>query len=101
MTAGMENVVFTDHAVERFKSRYKKVHGCILRRPEKTARKLLAKALADEIESKHRLKRLLNNRVIEASYYVRSDWRFVVIKRSNQFVVLTIERVKRKSYKGR
>jgi|TARA_B100001964_G_C14181824_1_gene576661 hypothetical protein len=94
MTADMDNVVFTDHAVERFKSRYKKVHGCILRRPEKTARKLLAKALVDEIESKHRLKRFLNNRLVEASYYVRSDWRFIIIKKNNQSIVLTIERIK-------
>lgn len=93
-----DNAVFTNHAVERFKSRYKKVHGCILRRPEKTARKLLAKALVEEtFESQHRLKRLLNNRLVEASYYVRSDWRFVIIKKNDESIVLTIERVKGKN----
>lgn len=95
MTVDIDNVVFTSHAVKRFKSRYKKVHGCILRRPENTARKLLMRALVDEtMESRHRLNRLLNNQIVEASYYVRSDWRFVIIKEDNQSIVLTIERVK-------
>ena len=59
----IDKVVFTNHAISQFKLRWKKIRGGCLKKPERTALRLLKKAVENEIDSKHRLKRLLNNKM--------------------------------------
>lgn len=91
----LENIIFSKHSILQFLFRYKNEFGVTLKKPEKTAGKLLTKAVIDEdMEQKYRLKRLLNNRIVPADYFVSSGWRFVIIKEDDKSKVVTIERVK-------
>lgn len=93
MQIDISRVSFTDHALQQFVKRFELLHGQKLTTPEKTARKLLAKAKEDDIlDAVARTKRLIDNGFKVVSYFLNSGWRFVVKEEGDNLVVLTIER---------
>ena len=92
----LKRVVFTAHALERFVERSLRLNpGGKLLDPEKTARKILARATEEgAISSVGRVRRLIDSHFQEARYFIKDGWRFVVKDNGNEtFTVLTIERV--------
>ena len=94
MDLDLSKVLFTKHALNQFYDRYRAVHhGQELNDPEKTARKLLAKAREDDVlDSVSRVRRLIDNGFQEVSYFLKSGWRFIIKDWDGQHIVLTIER---------
>ena len=91
----LDKVIFTEHAIEQFVSRSKRMgDGRVPKEPERTIRKLLAHASEDgAISSVGKVRRLIDNDFTEAHYFVNSGWRFVIVKEDNGFVVVTVERI--------
>ncbi len=83
----MEDIIITNHAIERFTERFAKFSKTPLNNPEATIRKLLAKAEPEEINPVHRVKRLITNGFQESNYLIRGEWRFVLTGN----VLLTVE----------
>lgn len=93
-----DKLTITDHAIKQFVSRSKQMRSMeISRKPERTIRRLLRRAVEDEsMDSVVKLKRLLNNHVIPAMYLVNSVWRFVIVRDGDQFVMVTAEIIEQK-----
>ncbi len=90
----LSRVYFTDHAIKQFYLRYRSVAPKDeLKDPEKTARKLLARAKEDNVlDNVARVKRLINNGFQEVRYFLGEGWRFVAKEEDDRLIVLTIER---------
>lgn len=87
----MEDIEITQHAIDRFLERARKLGQGIPLNPEASIRKLLSKAVPEEVDPKHRVKRLISNRFEEALYLVAQGWRFVLTKDGKR--IITIERI--------
>ncbi len=89
-----EKVIFTRHALDRFRERFLQLNGGgKLSSPERTARKILARATEEgALSPVGRVKRLIDNRFQEARYFMSNGWRFVINDNNGIFTVLTIER---------
>lgn len=90
--AWLARVVFTHHALERFSERFGMINGVPPRNPERTATRLLADALEDELSDRVRFERLMRNGCKEVKYYFSQGWRFVITEEELRLVVVTIER---------
>ena len=86
----MEDLNITQHALERFIERQKKL-GQTTKNPEACIMKLLKQAEPEQIEPAHRIKRIIKHGFREAEYLVACGWRFVVVEGS----VVTIERIRK------
>ncbi|KKU14627.1 MAG: hypothetical protein UX23_C0012G0019 [Parcubacteria group bacterium GW2011_GWB1_45_9] len=92
-----QGAIFKPHALERLVERMKYLNnGVVPKDPEKTARKILASATEDgAISPIGKIKRLLSHkrggRLEEARYFINENIRFVVVKRGEQNIVVTIE----------
>ncbi len=87
----LEKIRFSRHALDQLITR---MSPQVLKKPEKTAKKILAGSVEDCSMSRlNRFKRLLNNGGVEVVYLINSGWRFVVKPENDgSFLVLTIER---------
>lgn len=90
----MEKVVFTAHALGRFQERFLQLNkGGKLSDPEKTARKILARATEKgAISPVGRVRRIIDSQFQEARYFMSNGWRFVLKDVNGTPTVLTIER---------
>jgi len=84
----LEDIVFTEHSIERFKERTRKLFGYEPEDPEKILRGLLNRSMPDEIKPMHRVIRLMNNGYKDATFRHSQGWRFVIIDNR----VCTVER---------
>ena len=84
----------SDHAVKRFAERWR-FFSPVDPLPInflKTLTKLLHNAKLEDMNARGRLKRLLNNRCIQAEYWINSGWRFVIVQKNGQKELTTVER---------
>ena len=86
-----QHIGITRHAIERFTERYRKVYGNVPPDPERTLRKLLARARPEDISPVERVKRLINHKE-PTVYAVAEGWRFVLTEDGG--CLLTVERTK-------
>jgi len=86
----LEDLTITQHALERFIERQKKL-GQKMKDPEACIMKLLKQAEPEQIDNAHKIKRIIKHGFREAEYLVTCGWRFVVVEGS----IVTIERTKK------
>ncbi len=91
----INNIIITNHAYDRFKERSEKLQlyvGC----PKSEIKRLLQDAVEEQLSDGHRIERILNNDYQDAFYYICDGWRFVIVNKSPEEIVLvTVEREKR------
>jgi hypothetical protein len=88
----MDTYIFTDHAIEQYLMRLRKMGmDTMPREPRKAMLKLLSTAKEEHMKQSHKVKRIMKHGFRPASYFVNGGWRFVV---SEDNVVITVERVK-------
>lgn len=94
----INKAVITDHAIERFTERFRERYPDEeLVDPDKTIVELLSRAKEDgAIGSGMKVKRLMAHKYEEVRYFSNDGWRFVVVEDGDKFVILTIERKKRR-----
>ena len=89
----MGKVVFTNHALDQLRKRYRIFENKILEKPLETAINLLSKAMPDEkIDPGYKIKRLVNHKFCEAIYMKKDGWRFVIVENEDNLIVVTIEK---------
>jgi len=83
-------VCISDHAVERFVERSKKLGMSVPRDPKKTLLRMVGLAEDSAVSPGHRVERLLRNGFQEAIYREFGGWRFVLSQDGTR--LLTVER---------
>ena len=86
----MEDIILSEHCIERFVERVKLMCGKEMEDPERTLRNLLMRAVPEEIEPRYRVARLISNNFRDANYFRCEGWRFVIADNT----LLTVERIK-------
>ena len=89
----MENVIISQHAIDRFIERSKKLGMKVPTDPKAKIIHLLGQAKTEKMDPIYKVKRIINNRCQDADYYVANGWRFVVSVNGRELV--TVESVKK------
>ncbi len=88
----LADVHFTQHALDQFCIRHKERTGRELHQPLRTAFRLLGAATENGSISKRRRKqRKRNHGGVEARYFLKDPWRFVIVEGEEGLTVVTIE----------
>lgn len=86
----MEDIIITNHTIERFVERFSRITKSVPKNPEESIRKLLKHVVLEEMDPVHRVIRLINNGSQDVSYFTHAGWRFVIAGN----VLVTVERMK-------
>ncbi len=90
-----KKVVLTNHALCQFSDRYAQLNeDQAPLEPIRVIATLFKEADEKKLSKMARLKRLLNNRGVDARYFIFKNWRFVLVENDESFSVVTIERNK-------
>lgn len=89
----LSKVQLSQHAIERFKERYKIYEGIELFKTEECALQLLSKATEEHaISEVGKVRRIIKNKFEEARYFIFKKWRFVILEQPDDtLLVKTIE----------
>jgi len=85
------DVVVTDHAVERFVERYRMFEEEELDNPLARLQTVIADAQQVQLPPKLEFKRLINHRGKKVTYYQQGRWRFVLTTGEDPQRLLTVE----------
>ena len=87
----MKDIKISQHAIDRFIERSKKLGMKEAKDPVAKIIHLLSQAKAEKMNPVYKVKRIINNRCQDADYYVANGWRFVVSVNGRE--LMTVERV--------
>lgn len=89
-----ESLVVTNHALKRFLERWPQYQMRPSKDPLDILERLLNKAKEERLDPVATVKRLLNNKMKDAEYFMNSGWRFVIVRDHANAIprLVTIER---------
>ncbi len=88
----LADVHFTQHALDQFCIRHKERTGRELHQPLRTAFRLLGAATENgAVSNRIRKQRKRNHGGVEARYFLKDPWRFVIVEGEEGLTVVTIE----------
>lgn len=85
----MDGIKISGHAVDQFNARTEAMGGGVPRDSMTVIRKLLSRAVVENMNPGHKINRIIKHGYKETIYYTCEGWRFVVADST----VITIERV--------
>ena len=83
----------TKHAMDQFMERWPEFNPKPPRNYLYTLRRLLQSAKRQPLVGFQGLVRLIKHKCVEADYWVNTGWRFVVVRDSEELVLVTVERI--------